>query len=240
MARYTISSHSHYRLFIFDDTSPVKQYINGITFQLFIMVLVYLSPYCHFTFLLRFNVGVLFCFAGVCFTGLSDRTSLIGYVIAPQVVYLTLGTIFLIAGFISLFNIRNVIKHSGTKTNKLEKLMIRIGIFSVLYTVPAITVIACNIYELLHRDMWIQKFIAQISCSKLYSGALSCPPNAVELMTSSGPDFAWFVLKYLGYLIVGITSGFWIWSNKTMSSWGSVIKHLCCCCFSKQPREAAV
>lgn len=180
---------------------------------------------------------LLFCIVGVCFTGLSDRTSLIGYVIAPQAVYLTLGTVFLIAGFISLFNIRNVIKHSGTKTNKLEKLMIRIGIFSVLYTVPAITVIACNLYELLNRDTWLQKY-KSVRC--IDTGTLSCPHNAGELLQTNGPDFAWFVLKYLGYLIVGITSGFWIWSNKTMSSWGSVLKHLCCCCFSRKPREAAV
>lgn len=182
----------------------------------------------------------VFNFVGVCFTGLSDRTSLIGYIIAPQVVYLTLGTIFLIAGFISLFNIRTVIKHSGTKTNKLEKLMIRIGIFSVLYTVPAITVIACNVYELLNRDTWLQKFRAHRCQEDAFRGAVSCPPDTVELLHSKGPDFAWFVLKYLGYLIVGITSGFWIWSNKTMSSWGSVLRHLCCCCFGRQPREAAV
>ena len=45
------------------------------------------------------------------------------------------------AGFISLFNIRNVIKEQGgrAKIDKLEKLMVmvKIGIFSVLYKVPA-------------------------------------------------------------------------------------------------------
>ena len=33
------------------------------------------------------------------------------------------------------------------KTEKYEKLMIRIGVFSVLYTVPAVFVIACYFYE---------------------------------------------------------------------------------------------
>ena len=33
-------------------------------------------------------------------------------------------------------------KHDGTKTEKLERLMVRIGVFSVLYTVPATIVIA--------------------------------------------------------------------------------------------------
>lgn len=179
-------------------------------------------------------------FVGVCFTGLSDRTSLIGYIIAPLIAYLTLGTIFLVAGFISLFNIRNVIKHNGTKTNKLEKLMVRIGIFSVLYTVPAIIVIACNLYELLHRDRWLLKFRAQACVHPLTASYITCPVNGEELRRSQGPDFTSFIFKYLGYLIVGITSGFWIWSNKTMNSWASLFRRICCCCCRQQPREAAV
>ncbi|KAF3840329.1 hypothetical protein F7725_019046 [Dissostichus mawsoni] len=33
------------------------------------------------------------------------------------------------------------------------------------------------------------------------------------------PDFTVFMIKYLMTLIVGITSGFWIWSGKTLNSW---------------------
>ncbi|XP_067934529.1 frizzled-2-like [Watersipora subatra] len=175
--------------------------------------------------------------SGICFTGLSDRTSLIGYIIAPLVAYLTLGTIFLVAGFISLFNIRNVIKHSGTKTNKLEKLMVRIGIFSVLYTVPAIIVIACNLYELLNRDQWLEQFRSEACKTPGSEGFIPCP---VGSQRGGRPDFTSFIFKYLGYLIVGITSGFWIWSNKTMSSWASVFRKICCCCCRMAPREAAV
>lgn len=176
----------------------------------------------------------------MCFTGLSNNISLIGYIIAPLVAYLTLGTIFLVAGFISLFNIRNVIKHSGTKTNKLEKLMVRIGIFSVLYTVPAIIVIACNLYELFNRDSWLQKFKVEACLAEDSRDYIACPVNGKALLQSSGPDFTSFIFKYLGYLIVGITSGFWIWSNKTMSSWASLFRRICCCCCDTQPREAAV
>lgn len=42
---------------------------------------------------------------------------------------------------------------------------------------------------------------------------LSCPANA------AGGDFTVFMIKYLMTLIVGITSGFWIWSGKTLNSW---------------------
>lgn len=67
--------------------------------------------------------------------GLWNVEMLRSFVLAPLLVYLALGTVFLLAGFVSLFRIRTVMKHDGTKTDKLEKLMIRIGVFSVLYTV---------------------------------------------------------------------------------------------------------
>lgn len=38
-------------------------------------------------------------------------------------------------------------KSGGTKTDKLEKFMLRIGVYSFLYTVPAIIVIACLFHE---------------------------------------------------------------------------------------------
>ena len=38
-------------------------------------------------------------------------------------------------------------KSGGTKTDKLEKFMMRIGVYSFLYTVPAIIVIACLFHE---------------------------------------------------------------------------------------------
>ena len=33
------------------------------------------------------------------------------------------------------------------------------------------------------------------------------------------PEFEVFMIKYLMALIVGITSSFWIWSGKTVTSW---------------------
>jgi hypothetical protein len=43
-------------------------------------------------------------------------------------------------------------KSGGTKTDKLEKFMLRIGIYSFLYTVPAIIVIACLLHEQVSRE----------------------------------------------------------------------------------------
>ncbi|RLU16194.1 hypothetical protein DMN91_011954 [Ooceraea biroi] len=130
------------------------------------------------------------------------------FILAPLFVYLLLGTSFLLAGFVSLFRIRSVIKRQpGAKADKLEKFMIRIGVFSVLYTLPAGVVLACHIYESSLRDEWL--------------GSLACPcrPRA-------RPLYSVLMLKYFMALAVGITSGVWIWSGKTVDSWKRLWRRL--------------
>uniref|UniRef100_A0A8C0Y6P7 Frizzled class receptor 2 n=2 Tax=Cyprinus carpio TaxID=7962 RepID=A0A8C0Y6P7_CYPCA len=150
--------------------------------------------------------------SGVCFVGLNNLDPLRGFVLAPLFIYLFIGTSFLLAGFVSLFRIRTIMKHDGTKTEKLERLMVRIGVFSVLYTVPATIVIACFFYEQAFRQHWEKSWIS----TKCKSLAIPCPMQPTPHMT---PDFTVFMIKYLMTLIVGITSGFWIWSGKTLQSW---------------------
>lgn len=150
--------------------------------------------------------------SGVCFVSLSNLDPLRGFVLAPLFIYLFIGTSFLLAGFVSLFRIRTIMKHDGTKTEKLERLMVRIGVFSVLYTVPATIVIACFFYEQAFRPHWENSWVNH-NCRSL---AIPCPTHTGPRMT---PDFTVYMIKYLMTLIVGITSGFWIWSGKTLHSW---------------------
>ncbi|KAF1379754.1 hypothetical protein PFLUV_G00179320 [Perca fluviatilis] len=150
--------------------------------------------------------------SGVCFVSLNSLAPLRGFVLAPLFIYLFIGTSFLLAGFVSLFRIRTIMKHDGTKTEKLERLMVRIGVFSVLYTVPATIVIACVFYEQAFRPHWERSWVSH-NCRSL---AIPCPVQTGPRMT---PDFTVYMIKYLMTLIVGITSGFWIWSGKTLHSW---------------------
>ncbi|CAL1530374.1 unnamed protein product [Lymnaea stagnalis] len=150
--------------------------------------------------------------SGVCYTGIFDVDALRGFVLAPLFVYLIIGTSFLLAGFVSLFRIRTIMKSDGTKTDKLEKLMVRIGIFSVLYTVPATIVIACYFYEQAFRDKWMVTWHSQ-TCNEFRS---NCPSGVTS---KPWPDFNVFMIKYLMTVIVGITSGVWIWTGKTFHSW---------------------
>lgn len=106
-------------------------------------------------------------------------------------------------------------KHDGTKTDKLEKLMIRIGVFSVLYTVPAVIVIACLFYEQFNFDDWMMTWSHDMCEKPIYS----VPCSKATRLESSHPLFEIFMVKYLMYMIVGITSSVWIWSGKTVHSW---------------------
>ncbi|VDL91897.1 unnamed protein product [Schistocephalus solidus] len=202
---------------------------------------------------------------GLCYVGATSITNLKAFVLAPLCFYLALGTIFLLAGFIALFRIRSVIKMQapgGAKTEKLEKLMIRISIFGVLYTVPAAVVIACVAYEIMNRESW--QLVHNCRCNdnpighldRIYStedgqlnqdlvrsaesilsehkllfklGELEGQHpqqenwHAFTTIANAQPEYAVFMLKYFMSLVVGITSGFWIWSSKTLESW-----RMCC------------
>nr|XP_012144415.1 PREDICTED: frizzled-2-like [Megachile rotundata] len=143
--------------------------------------------------------------AGVCTVAPEGVRS---FILVPLFVYLLLGTSFLLAGFVSLFRIRSVIKRQpGAKADKLEKLMIRIGVFSVLYTLPAGVVLACHMYETALRDEWL--------------GSLACPCGP-----RTRPLYSVLMLKYFMALAVGITSGVWIWSGKTVDSWKRLWRRL--------------
>ena len=154
--------------------------------------------------------------SGICFVGGNNVGALQGFVIVPLLVCLILGTFFLFAGFIALIRIRKVLKDDHSmRTDKLTRLMIRIGIFSVLYSLPAIIVIACLFYEQSYKDTWNNSWI------EAYMTMLEDCDNkeCKDFIGAARPDFAVFIIKYLMLLMVGITSGFWIWSGKTIQSW---------------------
>lgn len=153
-------------------------------------------------------------FAGVCYVGNQNADNLKMFVLAPLVVYLALGVSFLLGGFVSLFRIRNVIKQQvgRSKADKLEKLMIRIGVFSVLYTVPASVVIGCHYYE----ARYMPDRVAHLACP------CADPPAG----TDAKPVYTMLMLKYFMTLVMGVTSGVWIWSGKTVGSWRRLSRRL--------------
>nr|CDS29314.1 frizzled [Hymenolepis microstoma] len=188
--------------------------------------------------------------SGVCFTGLTDPTIVRYFLVAPLCVSLLLGACFLIAGFVSLFKIRTIIKTGGSKTNDLEKLIFRIGVFSLLYLLPAAVVIACYIYESQKMDSWMLTWYTNKVCRNFdprkIAGSSKCIPQLHQILGDSEqlskggspadvfdkmdtPTFELFMIKYLMTLIVGITSGIWVWSSKTLHSWHVFFARICRC-----------
>ena len=145
---------------------------------------------------------------GLCYVGNQNVESLAGFVLAPLCIYLVVGTTFLLAGFISLFRIRSVLKDHDTNTHKLEKLMVRIGVFSVLYTLPATAVIACFVYEYSNMEAWRKD--VQTNCIDVLTD---------ECNLAIRPKEEIYMVRHFMSLVVGITSGMWVWSTKTCQSW---------------------
>jgi len=112
--------------------------------------------------------------SGLCYMGNQDSTALAAFVVAPTALYLLVGAAFIIVGFLSLRSVRRDLKHhqhqqqqqhqstslmtgaGGSDVHKLEKLMAKIGLFSVLYVLSTSALLASLFYQLLHVDMWLQ------------------------------------------------------------------------------------
>ncbi|PAA74726.1 hypothetical protein BOX15_Mlig033728g1 [Macrostomum lignano] len=179
----------------------------------------WLLPIVQFILALTFSLVDGDPISGICSVGNTSLTALQVFVLAPMVTYLLLGSAFLLTGFVALFRIRSVIKQQAcAKTYKLEKLMIRIGIFSILYTLPACVVIACHFYEAQLREAWLRGK----TCRCLGQNQAPAPE----------PEYGVFMLRQFMQLAVGITSGVWVWSGKTLQTWRSFFYRLFCC----QPR----
>lgn len=180
--------------------------------------------------------------SGVCFVGQLDRHSLAVFLLIPLCIYLALGTLFLFAGFVSLFRIRTVMKNDGTRTDKLERLMLRIGFFrwillvnstlscclflaficSALFILPSFVYLGCLFYEYLNFDDWMIQWNRSM-CKKF---SIPCPQSPPNSSREDKPIFSIFMLKYVCSMLVGITSSVWLCSGKTVASWKMFIERL--------------
>ncbi|XP_042280044.1 frizzled-6-like [Thunnus maccoyii] len=150
--------------------------------------------------------------SGVCFVGLYDLDALRYFVLAPLCVGVIVGLFLILAGIVSLNNVRQVIQHDERNQEKLKKFMIRIAVFSCLYLVPLVTLLACYTYEQSHRSTWENTWIND-RCQE-YS--IPCSYKTTEY---DRPDLSLFLVKYLMTLVVGISAVFWVSSKKTCSQW---------------------
>ncbi|XP_043075249.1 frizzled-3a isoform X1 [Puntigrus tetrazona] len=152
--------------------------------------------------------------SGVCFVGLYDLMALRWFLLVPLALDVVVGVVLLLAGIAALNRVRMEIPLEKENQDKLVKFMIRIGVFSILYLVPLLTVVGCYLYEQSHRAVWETTWV-QERCREYH---IPCP---FKVEQTSRPDIALFLIKYLMMLVVGIPSVFWVGSKKTCFEWAS-------------------
>lgn len=97
---------------------------------------------------------------------------------------------------------------------KVEKLMVRVGIFALLYSLPAIVVIVCYIYEYRYLELWtLRDHCKHPRTDVEVCREWSLPRPRVEI----------YMLKIFMSLVVGVTCGMWVLSKKTFATWRKLL-----------------
>ncbi|CAF0904367.1 unnamed protein product [Rotaria sordida] len=161
---------------------------------------------------------------GICYTGLTEINVQRGFILVPICIFLFVGLCFLLSGFISVFKIRTVMKHEGTKTDKLERFMVRIGTFSVVYIIPQLILIICLCYEQNNYLNWLQTWKYE---ENFCLNSINCQLNDNKKIR---PRYELFMIKYTCMLAIGIISSGWVLNGKTIMSWRNF--------FSRQRRSS--
>lgn len=145
--------------------------------------------------------------------GNQDSKSLLLFVLAPQFLYLVLGASLLLVGFLALLRRRTrpvkvatAAARRDPKAVKLEMVTVRLGVFGVLYTIPATCVVTSLFYEYWSRDEWLM--------------ASSVPSDQPR------PSLWIFLLRLFMSLVVGVTAAVWVWSPKTLRAWKRLFHRL--------------
>ncbi len=82
-----------------------------------------------------------------------------------------MGVALLLVGIVALNRVRMEIPLEKENQTKLVKFMIRMGVFSVLYLVPLLTVIGCYLYEHTYRSIWETTWMEE-NCRRYH---IPCP-----------------------------------------------------------------
>ena len=165
---------------------------------------------------------------GVCSVGGRSLANQRWLVLAPLAAGLLLGTSFLLAGFVALCRVRGALKQHRGAQGRLERLMLRIGVFSVLYTVPAALVVASLAYEQYRRDSWERALV----CPCRPDPGVNPPPPTFAAAAADiqgeeyrdVPSYDLLLLRFIMSLAVGVTSAGWVCSKKTLRAWQAVLR----------------
>ena len=155
--------------------------------------------------------------SGVCFVGLLDSETLLNFVIIPLALYLIIGIIMLMIGQCYSFKVKEEFEENGNKTDRLENLITRIGVFSFLYLVPSIIMIFCYIFEYVHMDNWMAHWLESLGQNNSFRNLDYEASHRTQ--TEDHPNITMAVLKYVAIHTRAIYSCIWIIVPNTTNSW---------------------
>ncbi len=166
--------------------------------------------------------------AGLCYTGNTNSVGLGVFVFLPLTIYLVLGIVFLVIGFAALVNISREVQNDTQKSRKIGRLIMRIGIYSLLYTIPNVILLILYVYQLAKSQDWEESH-------------LRCPRNsdnpAAFCRIAEYPSFAGFLIRYIMLFTIGICSTSWVLSSKTFAAWH---RFFCSCGCNPGPSVTAI
>lgn len=160
----------------------------------------------------------------------SSTIGLVSFVVVPLVTCLAVGTGFVGAGFGAVRRVRRALQQrqrwEGSASaitgingvDRLERLMVKMAVFSALYAVPIATVLGCLLYETRGSTNW-QLTARTTPCRPPASNSELFPTADDCRLDESTPAVEVFLVKVFASLMPGIGGGVWIWSMKTARSW---------------------
>ena len=160
--------------------------------------------------------------SGLCYVGNHDNAMLTIFVISPLLVYLTLGSSFIIAGLLALVINNQFTGDHVSRSQQFDRTLIKIGVYAVFFVVPITVTVACHFYEHNNRERWEK--------------SKNCPC----LREKEYPKHYMFLMKYLMSLVTGLATGFWVWGTKTVDSWKKFANNMCKTGNKREPKAIAL
>lgn len=164
-------------------------------------------------------------FTGICSVGNLRSSAMFYFMVVPLVGCLVIGFLLLACGIGSMLRIRRYIKLQqpdvDRNISKLEKLMLRICAFAVMFAMPTAASAAILCYQAFQMPAWLEGWYARhcLLGDRTAFGftipRLECP----ERTNVRQPELILFLIKYFTQLVVGISCAVWICSSKTFSSY---------------------
>ena len=130
---------------------------------------------------------------GVCLPGQQTEASLLMLLAIPATAALAIASIFFLAGLVASL---------VTPSDATRRLLARVSVLFVLYSLPQSCVVGSLVYEVIERRGWRAEATAR-------------------------PNLEVFILRLFMVLVAGLTSCAWVASARTLHSWRRLATSCC-------------